>query len=812
MPELLPAHVAQGMVRVGFTTITAGPELVKQPPKPLGWLTARNSTKRLPRPVRPKLRDSVPGGLAAAADEFDRMHHVLSARMKRAERLVSSDPGGNRASGAAHALNTVKKEVLRRRFPRELKTHDELNDGSIIRADYLQGGPTFCRWRPSGNQRTFTPVGSGGGFVEGAGTFGGSNPYGQQLGGAVAANGRGSSPLGMKPGGRGSPMSPGRSGSPGLDIRVSPVPTTEMVLGGSPPLGAADAASLGAWHGDGSGSGGGRNGGGSGIGGSGDFGGGGSGSPTGAKSMRMQGSGGGDGSTGRGRLGRMGTQQLAEPQTLAASRRRTDGTLSDEMGFGNALDGGGGGGIGGSRGRGGRGGRPGQSAAGGGSSRSSPDLDGFAGDQYENEDWEAEFDPMRSLWAPRAAWCDAKDLFDTESVITRRFEADLKRAIALGMSREIGRNAKGREDAEVQEVREVLQAHHETLVLVHAYYAATQSSELRYISLNGWTKYTEDFRFCRKSSRCCMKSDLDRLFIAVDTMSMMHEKALIDAARAEGKSGKAIDKIEQDGDRQKALSRVEFIIAMVFLAINWYIKSGEMSDVSDSLEKLITVDIEARLHPRIFAPPDEFRRKHAYTMEVTYVLQHFAPSLRCIFDMLAVVSFGHGGKLVSLEVWMNAMRALGLMNVDLAERDILLCFSWSRMAVVDGSTKSGASKELNLPFEGLMEALCRVACMKALPTDDEIFDAECMDAGTYLARLQLYDTPAYEKLINERKTPWGGEPTQPSHRCVAHLLSLIIRRIKVGRGVDGGEECQPCVNAEECEKWSKLHRHILEAS
>ena len=90
MPELLPAHVAQGMVRVGFTTITAGPELVKQPPKPLGWLTARNSTKRLPRPVRPKLRDSVPGGLAAAADEFDRMHHVLSARMKRAERLVSS--------------------------------------------------------------------------------------------------------------------------------------------------------------------------------------------------------------------------------------------------------------------------------------------------------------------------------------------------------------------------------------------------------------------------------------------------------------------------------------------------------------------------------------------------------------------------------------------------------------------------------------------------------------------------------------------------------------------------------------------------
>ena len=65
-------------------------------------------------------------------------------------------------------------------------------------------------------------------------------------------------------------------------------------------------------------------------------------------------------------------------------------------------------------------------------------LESLAAQSKTAEEWEAEFDPMRSLWAPRAAWCDAKDLFDTESVITRRFEADLKRAISLGMSREIG--------------------------------------------------------------------------------------------------------------------------------------------------------------------------------------------------------------------------------------------------------------------------------------------------------------------------------------------------------------------------------------
>ena len=165
------------------------------------------------------------------------------------------------AEGAAHALNTVKKEVLRRRFPRELKPTTSSTTVRSFAPTTSKEGQRFAGGGQVATKGPSRPSGAVVALVEGAGTFGGSNPYGQQLGGAVAANGRGSSPLGMKPGGRGSPMSPGRSGSPGLDIRVSPVPTTEMVLGGSPPLGAADAASLGAWHRDGSGSGGGRNGG-----------------------------------------------------------------------------------------------------------------------------------------------------------------------------------------------------------------------------------------------------------------------------------------------------------------------------------------------------------------------------------------------------------------------------------------------------------------------------------------------------------------------------------------------------------------------
>ena len=55
-------------------------------------------------------------------------------------------------------------------------------------------------------------------------------------------------------------------------------------------------------------------------------------------------------------------------------------------------------------------------------------------------------------------------------------------------------------------------------------------------------------------------------------------------------------------------------------------------------------------------------------------------------------------------------------------------------------------KRTHLGFEDFLEAICRVACLKALPTDGELEDAECDNAGTYLIRLRAerldsYDTP-----------------------------------------------------------------------
>lgn len=126
------------------------------------------------------------------------------------------------------------------------------------------------------------------------------------------------------------------------------------------------------------------------------------------------------------------------------------------------------------------------------------------------------------------------------------------------------------------------------------------------------------------------------------------------------------------------------------------------------------------------------------------------------------------------------MRKLQLVDDDLSDRDAKLCFVFSRMCVIDGESARGRAKESHLPFEGFLEALCRLAALKALPTDEEVKAAGHADAGGYLLQLRDEKPNLYEALLRERAVPLGGQLAQPIWRCVDHLVSLMIRTIEEG--------------------------------
>lgn len=150
--------------------------------------------------------------------------------------------------------------------------------------------------------------------------------------------------------------------------------------------------------------------------------------------------------------------------------------------------------------------------------------------------------------------------------------------------------------------------------------------------------------------------------------------------------------------------------------------------------------------------------------------------------------------LLNFDEWRLFFRECKLVGPDLTERDAKLVFTWARMAVVGESSllgqlkERGDIKEVNLPFEGFCECICRLAILKSLPTDAEIKAAETSDAGMYIRHLCEADEAAYGALITSRGEPWPGafHPRQSPGRCVDHMVMMIIRTVQ------GGAEGGPC--------------------
>lgn len=356
----------------------------------------------------------------------------------------------------------------------------------------------------------------------------------------------------------------------------------------------------------------------------------------------------------------------------------------------------------------------------------------------------------------------------------------------MGVERYIRRQSGGGEDAEqdVARVSAVLGKHRQELFLIFDYYAALNGAFDGQLSLNYFSQLVDDCGLASNASKNCRKSDLDRIFIAADAASANLERK---QAEAGGGGQKAPQKLRgnesgtEKGGGQNSLSIDEFIYAVVMIACHKYVLEGTALDVADALQRLIEADLLAKVDPAAFKPPDEFRGALLYQPEVDEVLRRHEASLRTMFGAL-VEKRGPAKKLLTYQSWHHLLKRLNFVGPDLSSRDATMAFVWSRMAVTDPHTDKGSIRARCLPLEGFMEAICRIAVLKALPTDADLSTTGFDHAGHFLAHLRNDHPSEYASFLEEQHVPWGGAPKQEVSLCVHHCICLIIHTVEEASG------------------------------
>lgn len=404
----------------------------------------------------------------------------------------------------------------------------------------------------------------------------------------------------------------------------------------------------------------------------------------------------------------------------------------------------------------------------------------------------------------------------------RRFMNDFTRALDMGGRRLItGNNADG--GSSLEKVQAVCYQYHRVVNTIFSYYCAC-GTDLSQMYLNDWSQFLEDFELVDNKSQFCKKSDMDRLFIQVDSKAALNmqekqtqlkglstkereltlkrererDQAILDGKATDLENSKGLVRAVQADLTRNAFSRVEFFVALLNIAVSRYILVGHASNLQEAMLYLLVGDLESVLNgegalkAKVFVDPAPFREEFCYKYPVTLVFLQRLTALRRVFHIICRASDSASLKMLSVDDWMNFLRGINLFTGELTEREGTLCFSWSRSVCEDETTKRGYINDTCLPFEGFLEALARLAVLTTMPTDDELaaagyvseVDSDHPDApppsmaGPYLVDLKLSHEVKYKELCSREHSEWGDDPKrQPMERRIAHLLSIIFHAL-----------------------------------
>ena len=390
---------------------------------------------------------------------------------------------------------------------------------------------------------------------------------------------------------------------------------------------------------------------------------------------------------------------------------------------------------------------------------------------------------IKSIWSPRARASDSKGLFDTERCVLSMLEVDWQRSLRHGLGAYILRSDDEGDEAEIDDTRQALGQHAWLLYSSFDYLCSIGGGGVRSISSNGFATFIKEAGLADSGSDHCNQSHLDQLFIIINSQQ--------EREAASGGGWASLRGATKGGAAAaRTLERHEWLHALVRIAIMRYVLPGQRSvkhcaDVSEALEALLLRDLVPNLPAELRQDSNEFRERHCYQPDVDFVLMSHESSLRAIFTAFGsnenvtgeADSHAHLHNRMSCEQWMDFVKDMSLIDKDLTERAAVLAFIWSRMKVIDERSIASQKKLAGLGFEDFLEALCRIAIMKAWPDDYDFKESGCKDGWQYVCELKANDPKTHAKLLKERQIPWNGEPWLFSHHCVSHLVCGLIRVI-----------------------------------
>ena len=393
------------------------------------------------------------------------------------------------------------------------------------------------------------------------------------------------------------------------------------------------------------------------------------------------------------------------------------------------------------------------------------------------------FDLYRSIWRDRLSWATSGDLYDTDEVIQGRFQNDWQRMLTrFGAAKVVLRTPDapsgpirpqrvrdeeqlyaGAYSDEVIKVGECFFRHYQVCCCVFGYYCAFEGLSLETLPLRAFLAFCSDCNLISKRpSSHCREADLIHMFLTFAT---------------------GAPDAQQQQQEEQSLGRAGFFTALVRVAIHRYVIDGDVRNVAEALSRLLRLDILACVGEDKLQMPNDFRRRHAYTEAVCEELSRRKGWLKRCFEYGASLEPVTSARVISLVQWVELIEQLDLLGPDVSEREAVLCFSWSRTCYAEPQVSlrnaqgvrwntTAVLKETCLPFEGFLEALCRIAALKVLPNDDEIDYRGDRDAAEFLNSV---GQQRLGELLAERSVAWGARlsPEQPMARCLYHVVSIM---------------------------------------